>query len=92
MDKTSTKQEDMAQKNKIWHKKRIFAFACLLLLLFILLSVGLSVGLWHQTTKDNEDIKAGTEDPGIVRPRPAILMQLKTFSPFNLVTIVISTD
>ena len=35
----------MAQQNIIWHKKNILVFASLLLFLFILLSVGLSLGL-----------------------------------------------
>ena len=54
----------MAQNRK-WHTKRILALVCLLLFLFILLSVGLSFGLWHtvlrEKTIDNEDINQKEE-------------------------------
>ena len=56
--------KDMAQQNIIWHKRNIFAFVALLLLLFILLSVGLSVGLGQlvqkETTTDREDTTTTT--------------------------------
>ena len=54
----------MAQNRK-WHTKRILALVCLLLFLSILLSVGLSLGLWQtvlkETTTDNEDINQKEE-------------------------------
>ena len=64
--------EDMEQENK-----KILAFACLLLVVFILLTVGLSVGLSTSCKTPT------TTDPGIVRHRPALLMQLKTFFPIK---------
>ena len=81
---------DMAQQNIIWHKKTIAAFASLLLLLFISLSVGLSVGLVHflqrpTTTTTTTPTPPPTTTPTTTTP---IAGNVRPLMPFSLKSVL----